>query len=66
MFVGLAGDVSFQTAHDFCGVEPFFSSSGHIGAGFGVAAHSGEDDSVEGCVGLTVSSPVQPVSGHFP
>ena len=31
MFVGLAGDVSFETAHDFCGVEPFFSSSGHIG-----------------------------------
>ena len=34
MFEGLAGDVTFQTAHDFGGVESFVSPSSHIPAGF--------------------------------
>ena len=66
VFVGLSGYVSFQAPHDLWGGESFVSSACHIGSGFGVAAHPGEDDAVEGGVGLTVSSPVQPVACHFP
>ncbi len=33
VFVGLAGDVTFETPHDLCGVEPFVSSSCHVSAG---------------------------------
>ncbi len=63
VFVGLAGDVTFQTPHDLCGVQPFFSPSSHITAGVLVRGHAGKDDPVEGGVGLTVTSPVQPEPG---
>ncbi len=66
MFVGLAGDVTFEASHDLGGVEPFVSPPCHIPTGLLMAAHPGEDDPVEGGVGLTVSSPVEPEpGGHF-
>ena len=65
VFEGLSGYVAFEAAHDlWCG-EPFGSSPGHIGSGLGMAAHPGEDDPVEGGVGLTVTAPVEPVSGRL-
>ena len=51
VFVGLSGYVAFEARHDFWVGESFVSSSGHVGFGFGVAAHAGEDDAVKGCVG---------------
>ena len=66
MFVGLAGDVSFQAPHDFWCVESFFSSACHIVTGLLMAAHAGKDDPVEGGVGLSVNAPVEPEPGdHF-
>ena len=62
MLERLAGHISFQTSHDFGGVEPFVSATCHVSAGLLMAAHPGEDYPVEGGVGLTVASPVQPVS----
>ncbi len=63
MFVGLAGHISFQAAHDLGGVQPVFSPSCHITAGVLVRGHAGEDDAVEGGVGLTVSAPVESEPG---
>ncbi len=44
------------------GVQSFVSTTGHVDAGLLMAGHAGEDDPVEGGVGLTITSPVQPVS----
>jgi len=33
MFEDLAGHISFETAHDLCGVESFGSTSGYIATG---------------------------------
>ena len=41
------------------------SSPGHIASGFRMAAHSGQHDPVEGGVGVTVASPVQPITGDL-
>ena len=65
VFVGLSGHIPFQTAHDFCGVEPFFSPPRHVSACLLMAAHPGEDDPVEGGVGLAVSSTVEPEPGAY-
>jgi hypothetical protein len=56
-----ASDVAFQTAHDLSGVLAFVTSASDIRLGSGVAEHAGQHDAVERCVGLTVSTPVQPV-----
>ena len=63
VFEGLAGHIPFETPHDFGGVEPFVSTPGHIRTSLLMAAHPGENDPVEGGVGLTVSSPAQPEPG---
>ena len=65
MFEGLAGDVTFQTPHDLCGVQPFFSPSSHITAGVLVRGHAGKDDPVKGCVGVAVTTPVEPIAGGY-
>ena len=41
VFEGLSGYVTFQASHDFCGVESFIASSGHIAAGVLVRGHAG-------------------------
>ncbi len=62
----MAGDVAFQAAHDLCSVEALGSTPGHITTGVGIGAHAGEDDAVEGSVGLTVTAPVESIPvGHF-
>ncbi len=65
VFEGLAGHVTFQTPHDLGSVQSFVSTTGHVDAGLLMAGHAGEDDPVEGGVGLTITSPVQPVSSHL-
>ena len=55
MFEGLAGEVTFQAPHDFCGIESFLSSACHLLTGLLMAAHTGEDDPVDGGVGLSVT-----------
>ena len=65
MFEGLAGHISFQAPHDFGGIQPFLPSPCHFVAGLVMAGDGGEDDPV-GCAGSTVTTPVEPVSGHFP
>ena len=46
MFEDLPGNVAFQASHDLETVEPFCSTTRHIGLGFWVVAHPGEHDPV--------------------
>ena len=62
----MAGGVAFQAAHDLGGVASLVSASGHVAAGLGVVGHPGEHDAVQGGVGLTVTAPVEPVTGGLP
>ena len=62
----MAGDVTFQTPHDLGSVQSFVSTTGHVDAGLLMAGHAGEDDPVEGGVGLTVTSPGSTgIESHF-
>ena len=58
VFENLAGDVAFQTAHDLGRVQTFGSSASDVLAGLVVGGHAGEDDAIQGGVGVAVSSPV--------
>ena len=46
VFEHLSGDVAFQASHDLETVEPFGSTSHHIGPCLCVVAHPGEHDPV--------------------
>ena len=61
VFERFSRDVAFEAAHDLSGVLPFFTSASDIRLCPRIAAHAGQYDPVEGCVGLPVSAPVQPV-----
>ena len=65
MFEDLSGDVAFEASHDLETVELFGSTAGHVGSGFWVVAHPGENDPVQSRVGVTVTAPVEPVSHSF-
>ena len=64
-FEDVAGDVAFQTTHDFSRVQSFGASSGHIGPGLLMARHAGEYDAVESRVGVAVTAPVEPIAGDL-
>jgi hypothetical protein len=67
VFEGLTGDVALQATDDFSTVESFASTSFHVVACLGVVAHPGEDDAVEGGVGLAVSASIESIPGvDFP
>lgn len=63
VFERFAGDVAFEASDDLSVGSAFGSASGDVVTGSRVAAHAGQHDAVEGCVGVTVSSPVEAVPG---
>ena len=64
--VELAGDVSFQDAHDLAGCETFSSAASDIFAGAFITAHAGEHDPPQRMVRLAVAAGVQAVPHDFP
>ena len=59
--VDLAGDVSFEAAHDHLLGASFGEPPGHVGLGRGVPAQAADDDHVERPVGVAVPVEVEPV-----
>src|SRR6516165_8153569 len=64
--VDLAGDVTLEAADDLFLSQALFAAPGDVGAGGRVGAHPGDDDPVQGVVGLAVTAGVEPVAGDFP
>src|SRR5258705_13915752 len=60
-----AGDVTFETAHDFGFGFAFGDASGDVGAGGFVVFHPDDDDAMQSGVGAAVSAPVEAVSARF-
>ena len=58
--VELAGDVSFQDAHDLACGATFGESTRNVFAGAFIAAHAGEHDPPQGMVRLAVPARVEP------
>src|SRR5262245_31776663 len=63
--VDLAGDVPLEAADDLLLGQAFFGAPVDVGAGGRVGAHPGDDDPVEGVVGLAVAAGVEPVAGDL-
>src|SRR5262245_64026888 len=64
--VDLAGDVTLEAADDLLLGQALFAAPVDVGAGGRVGAHPGDDDPVEGVVGLPVATGVEPVAGDLP
>src|SRR5712692_7199129 len=58
--VELAGDVTFQDAHDLAGGATFGEPTRDVFAGAFIAAHAGEHDPPQGMVRLAVPARVEP------
>src|ERR1700691_2518336 len=63
--VDLAGDISFEAADDLFLGQALGGAALDVGTGGGVVAHAGDDDHVEGAVGLPVAAAVEPVASGF-
>ena len=64
--VELAGDVTFEDAHDLAYGSTFGETACDVFAGAFIAAHAGEHDAPQGMVGLAVPAGVQTVTVDFP
>lgn len=58
-----AADVAFEVPADLAVCFARCPAAGEVVLGFGVEAHAGADDDVEGPVELAVARAVEPVSG---
>ena len=54
----MAGDVAFQAAHDFTGVEALGAAASDITAGLVVGGHPGDHDLIQRRVGVAVAATV--------